>query len=68
MINFDNFIKEKTKEHNQNWPEVSDHPYRTLIVGGTGSGKTTTLLNLINYEPDIDNNFLYTKDPFEARY
>ena len=68
MINFDNFIKEKTKEHNQNWPEISDHPYRTLIVGGTGSGKTTTLLNLINYEPDIDNNFLYTKDPFEARY
>ena len=68
MINFDNFIKEKTKEHNQNWPEISDHPYRTLIVGGTGSGKTTTLLNLINYEPDIDNKFLYTKDPFEARY
>ena len=68
MINFDNFIKEKTKEHNQNWPEISDHPYRTLIVGGTGSGKTTTLVNLINYEPDIDNNFLYTKDPFEARY
>ena len=68
MINFDNFIKEKTKEHNQNWPEISDHPYTTLIVGGTGSGKTTTLLNLINYEPDIDKNFLYTKDPFEARY
>ena len=25
---------------NQNWPYIADHPYRTLIIGGSGSGKT----------------------------
>ena len=32
------------------------------------SGKTNSLLNLINYEPDIDKIFLYAKDPFKAKY
>ena len=36
MINFDNVIKEKTKEHNPNCPQVPDHPYRILIIGGPG--------------------------------
>ena len=34
--------------------EIPDHPYRILIVGGSGSGKTKALHNLINHEPDID--------------
>ena len=33
MINFD-VIKEETKKHNPNWPEIPDHPYRILIIGG----------------------------------
>ena len=32
--------KEDTKEHNPNWPEVPEHPYKILIVGGSGFGKT----------------------------
>ena len=48
MINFDDVIKEETKEHNPNWPQISDHPYRILIIGGSGSGKTNSLFNLIN--------------------
>ena len=40
MINFDNVIKEKAKEHNPNWPQIPDHPYRISIIGGSGSGKT----------------------------
>ena len=39
-----------------------------LIVGGSGSGKTTELLNLINSEPDIDKVFLHTKDPHYWKY
>ena len=39
MINFDNVTKGNIKEHNLNWPEIPDHPYKTLITGGSGSGK-----------------------------
>ena len=34
----------------------------------SSSGKTNTLLNLINHEPDIDKIHLYAEDPFEAKY
>ena len=39
-----------------------------LSVGGSGSGKTNALLNLINNQPDIDKIYLYAKDPYEAKY
>ena len=39
-----------------------------LIIGGSGSGKTNTLLNLIENQPDIDKIYLYAKDPYESRY
>ena len=32
---------------NPKWPYISDHPYRILIIGGSGLGKTNVLLNLI---------------------
>ena len=38
MINFDDVIKEETKEHDPNWPQISDHSYIILIIGGSGSG------------------------------
>ena len=47
----------------------SDHPYKILIIDGSGSAKTNALLNLIkNQRPDIDKIFLYIKDPFESNY
>ena len=39
-----------------------------LIIGGSGSGKTNVLLNLIENQPDIDKIYLYAKDPYEAKY
>ena len=45
MINFDDFTNENIIEHNSKWPYIPDHPYRTLITGGSGSGKTNALLN-----------------------
>ena len=66
MFNFDYLTKEDIKEHNPKWPEIPDHPYRILIVGGPGSRKTNALLNLINNEPDIDKIYLYATDPYEA--
>ena len=68
MFNFDYIIKEDRNEHNPNWPDIPEHPYRILIAGGYGSGKTNALLNLVNVEPDIDKIYLYATDPYEAKY
>ena len=38
MYKFDYITKEDIKEHNPNWPEIPDHPYRLLSIGGSGSG------------------------------
>ena len=68
MINFDNIINIISNNHNEKWPFIPDHPYRILIIGGSGSGKTNTLLNLINEQKDIDKNYLYAKDLSEPKY
>ena len=65
MINVDDYVNENKIEHNKNWPYTPDHPYRILIVGGSGSGKTIALLNLIENQPDIDKISLYTKVPLK---
>ena len=41
MINFNDYANENKTEHNSNWPYTPDHPYRILIIGGSGSGKLT---------------------------
>ena len=48
--------------------QLTDYPYRILIIGGSRSGKTNVLLNLIENKLDIDKIYLYTKDPYEAKY
>ena len=68
MINFDDVTKENIKEHNPNWLQIPDNPYRILIMGGSGSGKRNTLLNLISHHLDIDKVYLFTRDPFEPKH
>ena len=48
MINLDGITNENNIERNEKWLYISDHPYRILIIGGSGSGKTKALINLIN--------------------
>ena len=48
MINFNDYTNENKTEHNSKWPKTPDHPYRILIIGGSGSRKRNSLLNLIN--------------------
>ena len=68
MINFDDYVNENKIKHNKNWPYIPDHPYRILITGGSGSGKTDLLLNLIENQLDIDKIYLYEKDPYGSKY
>ena len=68
MINLDSITNENNKEHNEKWPYIPDHPYRILIIGGSGSGKTNALLNLINEQYNIDRIYLYAKDLSEPKY
>ena len=68
MINFGHYTNENKIDHNPNWPYIPDHPYRILIIGVSGSGKTNTLLNLINNQPDIDKIYLHAKDPYGDKY
>ena len=72
MIYYDDVAKQNISKHNPNQPQIRDRLYRTLINGGSGSGKTNALLNLIKNEDDdnysvIDKAFLYIKDRNEKK-
>ena len=78
MINFDDYANENNgvafktvqelRSHNLKWHYIQDHPYKILIIGGSGSGKANALLNLINNKLDIHKIYLYAKDPYEPKY
>ena len=65
MLNFNDCTNGNKTEHNSKWPYIPDQPYKISIIGGSGSGKTNALLNLINNQADIDKIYLYAK---EAKY
>ena len=68
MFNLDDYVNENNKKHNEKLPYIPDHPYRILIIGGSGSRKTNLLLNLINEQDNIDKIYLYAKDLSEPNY
>ena len=57
-----NYAESVEINHNPKWPYTPDHPYWILIFGGSGSGKTNVLLNLIKHQDQI-----LTKFSFELR-
>ena len=59
MINSDDYANENKTKPTPKWLYISDHPCRILIIGGSGSGKTNALLNLINNQLDIDKIYVY---------
>ena len=68
MINTDDYVNENKTEHNEKWPYIPDHPYRILITGSSGSGKTNALIDLINEQNDVDTIYLYATDLSEPKY
>ena len=68
MFNLDDITNENDKENNKKWSFVLDYSYRILIIGGSGSGKTNALLNLIKEQGDIDEIYLNAKDLSKLKY
>ena len=68
MINLDKIVNDNNKKHNEKWSYIPDHPYIILMIGGSGSGKTNTLRNVINEQNDIDKIYLHAKDLSESEY
>ena len=71
MINLGSVTNENNKKHNEIWPYIPDHPYRILIISGSGSGKTNTLLTLIkeqDYHDVIDKIYSYARDLSKPKY
>ena len=71
MINLDSITNKNNKEHNEKWSYISDHLYRIIIIGGSGSEKTIALFNLIkeqDYHDVIDKIYLYARDLSEPKY
>ena len=67
IINFDDYANENKTKHNLNWPYISDHPCRILIIRGSGSGNTNAFLNLITNHPEFRITHLLAKDTYEPK-
>ena len=67
-FNIDDITNENNKEHNSKWQNIPDHPYRMLITGGSGSGKTNALLNSMKDQDDNDNIYLYARYLSEPKH
>ena len=65
MLNLDNIVSNKNENKDNNWP------FRMSTVGPSGSGKSNTLLHLIqnlNETTPVDKIYLYAKDLTEPKY
>ena len=58
MLNLDKIVDKNNKNEDNNWP------FRTLIIGPSGSGKVNTLLHIINNLHPIDKIYIYTQKTY----
>ena len=73
MLNLDSIVRNKNTSSSEDTTESSSSegnnwPFRMLIIGSSGSGKTNTLLNLISNLHPIDKIYLYAKGIHESKY
>ena len=67
MLNLDDSVSDK-KTTGSSSSERNDWPFRMLIIGPSVSGKTKTLLHLIDKFHPIHKIYLYGKDTDEEKY
>ena len=60
-------MDENNEDHNKKWSYIPDHPYRMVIIGGSGSRKTNALLNLIK-KKKIVYAYLYANNLNKPKY
>lgn len=72
LVNWYDIIPKKylIKQHNPNYKiHKINIPFRMLIIGGSGAGKTQTLLNIIhNFNSTFNNIVIVTKNKDEPLY
>ena len=69
MINYDELASDKTSYKNTNGYLV--HPFRAVICGNSGCGKTNAVMNLLltkKYKMDYGHVHLFAKDLSEENY
>ena len=62
MLNLNDIVSNNSSSESNGWP------FRMIIIGTSGSGKTNTLLHLINKFHSIDKIYLYAKDTEGKKY
>ncbi|GFX48864.1 uncharacterized protein TNCV_902461 [Trichonephila clavipes] len=68
MIPIEDYTEvEEFSDSNQHYL-LPKHPFRLLIVGASGTGKTNLLLNFIYDYLEFDNLFVCAKDMYEPKY
>ena len=67
MLNLDNIVSSKNTTGSSS-SERNNWSFRMLIIAPSGSGKTNTLLHLINNLHPINKIYLYAKDLHEPKY
>lgn len=71
FINFDEVITKiygEKKKYDQQDFNAPDHPFRMCIIGGSGSGKTNTLVNMLFKMLKFEKIYLYAHDLTEDKY
>ena len=68
IINFDDVKKENITESNKHWPQIPDHPYIILIIGGSRFGKTNSPIRYSTNQILTKLICLSVTDLYEAKY
>lgn len=68
IINFDDVCNNDKKKKEKKCCFMPDSPFRMLMCGGSGSGKTNVLINMIVRYLDFDKLYVYTKHLDQDKY